>query len=95
MESIYCRVALFVEELVATLGSEDELLLVSDHGMHTPFYDGERGHSWRAFASTTADSDVIDVAEWVRARLPEHDTRLNREEIDLPMEELRDLGYVE
>lgn len=98
LEAVYSRVAEFVEELLVVLDPEDELLIVSDHGMHTPFYDGERGHSWRAFASTTADSvpeDVMDVAGWIRERLPVHDTRLDRDEVDLPMQELKDLGYVE
>ncbi|WP_435068372.1 alkaline phosphatase family protein [Haloplanus sp. C73] len=98
LEAMYRRTSEFVAELVAALGPDDDVLIVSDHGMHTPFYDGERGHSWRAFASTTADSvpeDVMDVADWVRTRLPEHDVRPDRDDVDLPMQELRDLGYVE
>lgn len=98
LEDMYRRTSEFVVELVAALGPDDDVLIVSDHGMHTPFYDGERGHSWRAFASTTADSvpkDVMDIADWVRTQLPEHDVRPDRDDVDLPMQELRDLGYVE
>jgi len=98
LEYIYGRVAEFVKELVAALDPEDEILIVSDHGMHTPFYDGERGHSWRAFASSTADSvpeNVMEVADWVRSRLPEHGSQPERGDVDLPIQELQDLGYVE
>lgn len=98
LERVYRRIGEFVTELDAARGPGDDILLLSDHGMHTPFYDGERGHSWRAFASTTADvlpADVMDVAEWIRARLPDHAVGPEDERVEVREDELRALGYIE
>jgi hypothetical protein len=101
LRNIYERVGGFVDELVDSLGPDDELLLLSDHGMRTSFYGGpdEDGtpssHSWRAYASSTTDSvpdDVFDVVDWVDEQV-EHQT-VQREQIDIDEEQLKDLGYI-
>lgn len=98
---IYGRVGGFVDGLVDSLGSDDELLLLSDHGMRTSFYSepGEEGspssHSWRAYASSTTDTvpgDVFDVVDWIDEQV-EHQT-VQHEQIDIDEEQLKDLGYI-
>jgi len=47
----YDRVGEYVEEIVAALGEDDDLLVVSDHGMRAAFYPPDTGekpasHSW-------------------------------------------------
>ncbi|GAA0297106.1 alkaline phosphatase family protein [Halarchaeum salinum] len=98
----YERTGEFVAEIVAALGEDDELLVLSDHGMVVDWYaDAEDrgmesgGHSWRAFAGSTCESvpeSILDVREWV----DEHATsaRSDREEFDIDEERLRDLGYI-
>ncbi|WP_122091020.1 alkaline phosphatase family protein [Halalkalicoccus subterraneus] len=97
----YERVGEFVAGVEAALGAEDDLLILSDHGMRTAFYPADEGedpagHSWRAYASTTADDhprSVYDVREWIEARVT--DAHVDREGIDMPTERLRELGYLE
>lgn len=101
LRRVYGRVGAFVAGVEAALGPDDDLLLLSDHGMRTAFYPGDEGedpagHSWRAYASTTADdrpTSVFEVREWIEARVT--DTRVEREELDMPTERLRELGYLE
>ncbi|MFC4356334.1 alkaline phosphatase family protein [Halobium salinum] len=102
LREVYERVGGFVDEVAAALGPDDDLLLLSDHGMRTAFFDADAGekpgsHSWRAYASATTEDvpdDVYDVADWVdrhvRGVAPDEDDR-----VEMPMEQLRDLGYVE
>lgn len=102
LRHVYERVGGFVEEVEAALGPDDDLLLLSDHGMRAAFLDDDAGeapgsHSWRAYASaTTADvpDDVYDVADWVERHVgdvaADEDGR-----VEMPMEQLQDLGYVE
>lgn len=97
----YGRVADFVEELAVALGEDDELLVVSDHGMRTGFYpedDAENPatHSWRACATATTETlpaSVYDIVDWV----DEHwtPTAAEKGSIDIPLDRLRELGYVE
>lgn len=85
------------------LGEEDELVVLSDHGMVTTFYsaEGDRGqdpavHSWRAYAASTFDSvpeTVFDVEEWLEPRIGEFSDE--SEELEMPEEQLRQLGYIE
>ena len=103
----YERIGGFVDETVDALGSDDELLLLSDHGMRTAFYPPDAGedpasHSWRAYASTTADSrpgSVYSVREWVESRAaaaPTADADVDADEsIEMPTDRLRELGYLE
>lgn len=101
LRRVYERVGGFVAEIEAALREDDDLLILSDHGMRTAFYPGDEGenpagHSWRAYASTTADDhpkSVYDVREWIESRVT--DTQVEREGIDMPTERLRELGYLE
>jgi len=96
---VYEKVDGWVGELRQALGPEDELLVLSDHGMEAAWIEGDEvpgRHSWRAIASTTADEPpkhALEVREWVE----DHVVTLNREArgADLPEEQLRELGYIE
>lgn len=88
-----------VAALEAALGEDDELLLLSDHGMETEWL-AERNdpgiHSWRAFSASTLDdrpTDVHEVREWVEANV----TAVDPEDGDVGVDEdqLRQLGYLE
>lgn len=101
LEHVYRRVGDFVTELLESMDETDELLLLSDHGMRTTFYEDEEdgspaSHSWRAYASATTEEvpeSVFEVREWVENRIvpsvghPERDVEIDKEQ-------LRDLGYV-
>ncbi|MBX0323118.1 alkaline phosphatase family protein [Halomicroarcula sp. F13] len=88
-----------VGEVRDTLGEDDELLILSDHGMEVSWVeeDDDYGtHSWRAIASTTLDSPpehALDVKSWVENNIQAVDTK--RTATDLPEEQLRELGYIE
>lgn len=98
LRRIYERVGEFVGEIEALLTPDDDLLVISDHGMNTSFTDPDKkpsAHSWRAFASTTYQSlpdSVFEVKDWVE----EHSdsTTVDRTNVELPEEQLRDLGYM-
>lgn len=101
LRKIYKRVGGFVDQLTQALGPNDDLLLLSDHGMRTSFYDeiGENkhpgSHSWRAYASSTTDSvpnSVFDVVEWVEEHIEERS--VCEETVDIDEEQLRNLGYI-
>lgn len=90
----------WVGEILDAMDEDDQMLILSDHGIVTPWSE-ENGteygeHSWRAFSSsTTGDrpTDVYDVREWVE----EHVAGLEYEsgtEVDIPEEQLKDLGYI-
>jgi len=101
----YERIGSFVDEVVDALGPDDELLLLSDHGMRTAFYPPDAGedpasHSWRAYASATGDSrpeSVYDVREWVESRAATATATADGADdgIEMPTERLRELGYLE
>lgn len=98
----YERADEFVSRIRDALGEEDDLLILSDHGMVVDWYsdEGEQGrsagsHSWRAFASSTRNSipqNVFDVVEWV----DQHATEIQgeTEKLEIDEEQLRDLGYI-
>lgn len=93
----YERIAEYVRELHEAL-DDDELLVLSDHGMQVEWLDDENpgNHSWRAFAATTYDTlpgHLLDVKAWVEERVQAVD--VERSEIEMPTETLRDLGYLE
>jgi len=96
---VYERVGEMVETVRANLGPEDDLLLLSDHGMHVEWLDGDDAgsHSWRPMAATTANDDlfgdVYDACEWIEAHTPEW-TLGDAEDVNLPEEQLRNLGYI-
>ncbi|UPV74287.1 alkaline phosphatase family protein [Halorussus limi] len=101
LERVYRRVGAFVAELVTELSEEDELLLLSDHGMSVNFLDADADadpatHSWRAYASATTDEipeSVYDVPAWIDRHLSATDGDVD--DIDMPTERLRELGYIE
>lgn len=98
LRRIYERIAEFVVEIESALGPDDDLLIVSDHGMNTSFTDPNKEpsvHSWRAFASTTRESppkSVFEVKEWVETHA--ESATIDSTTVELPEEQLRDLGYL-
>lgn len=101
LRKIYERVGGFVDQLAQALGPNDDLLLLSDHGMRTSFYGkieenkSPGSHSWRAYASSTTDSvpnSVFDVVEWVEEHIEERS--VSEETVDIDEEQLRNLGYI-
>lgn len=95
----YEKVAESVSEIVEDMDDSDEMLILSDHGMNVEWLqnDNEVGnHSWRAYSATTLDErpeDVFDVREWVEKHVEDYE--VEGEEVDMPEEQLRDLGYIE
>jgi predicted AlkP superfamily pyrophosphatase or phosphodiesterase len=90
----------WVERILSAMDEDDEMLILSDHGIVTPWSeeDGTRygEHSWRAFSSsTTGDrpADVYDVPEWVEDQISELEYNSGTE-VDIPEEQLKDLGYI-
>jgi len=93
----------WVAQITDNLNEDDDLVILSDHGMVTTFYssEGDRGrdpaiHSWRAYAASTYDSvpeSVFDVKEWIEPRIREFVDE--SETLELPEDQLRQLGYIE
>jgi hypothetical protein len=101
--AVYERVGDFVAELHASLDADDELLLMSDHGMTVSFHSDEDDgrapghHSWRAYATaTTVDcpSSVYEVVDWVEEHYEPAAARTD-EDVDIPTAQLRELGYMD
>lgn len=100
LERLYEWAATRVEEIRAALGPDDHLLILSDHGSYTSFLDPGKvpgKHAFRAFASTThpdgPPDSIFEVKAWVEDRI---DPSVMREsELDLPTEQLKDLGYID
>ncbi len=95
---VYADVDEWVGEARDALGPEDELLILSDHGMEATWLDDEEpgSHSWRAIASTTIDdppTHALDVKEWVEDHIESVDAERTR--ADLPEDQLRELGYID
>lgn len=96
---IYECVGEYVIEITKALGADDELLLLSDHGITTSFYDADENpgnHSWRAYASATTDDvpgNVFDVVDWIDRHVKDVET--HDVSVDLPEDQLRDLGYID
>lgn len=89
-----------VEGILSAMSSEDDLLIISDHGIETSWVseNPESGaHSWRAFSSTTLDTrpeSVFEVYSWVEEHVTDTDRGEEEETVDLPEEQLQDLGYI-
>ena len=95
----YRRVNDWVAEIRDNLGDDDELLLLSDHGIHTSWDSSsvEAGrHSERAMAATTLDEDLFtnvrDARDWIE-RFTDDVTVANNH-VDIPTDQLEDLGYI-
>ncbi|WP_233263372.1 alkaline phosphatase family protein [Halorhabdus sp. CUG00001] len=95
----YERVNEWVGELWDRLSEDDDLLLLSDHGIHTAWdsSDTEPGrHADRAMAATTLEEplfdDVRDARDWID-RVTE-DVAVADDHVDVPTDQLEDLGYI-
>jgi len=99
LAATYSRVGEFVDEVRTAMSEDDELLLLSDHGIKTTFTDPETEaseHSWRAYASSTLDTvpgSVFDVREWIESNLSA--VEADETVLEMPKEQLRQLGYIE
>lgn len=96
-EQFYQWVSNRVDSVVDLLNQDDTLLLLGDHGMEVGFLDDDTPgqHSWRAHVASTADSiprDVHNVRKWTENRLEEISG--TDRTMDVPEEQLRDLGYI-
>jgi predicted AlkP superfamily pyrophosphatase or phosphodiesterase len=95
---IYADVDEWIGGLRDSMSEEDELLILSDHGMEAEWLDDEEpgSHSWRAIASSTGDSPpehALDVKEWVESRIETVERK--ESDLEIPEEQLRELGYIE
>jgi len=100
LERTYRNVAGKVDQLRAALSDDDELLILSDHGMTNELIDDSDvdfgSHSLRAFAATTIDDPlpetVFDIHDWVENHV---EVAEEEEAMEMPKEQLRELGYIE
>ena len=100
LERTYRDIAGKVDELREVMAKEDELLILSDHGITNELVDDPKAdfgsHSFRAFAATTIDGplpdSVFDVYDWVEKHVEDAD---EEEAMEMPKDRLRELGYIE
>jgi len=100
--AVYDRVADWIAEIESRLGENDDLLILSDHGIHTEWDSSstEPGrHSNRAMAATTMSKELFDDVHDTRAWIEEvvADQQISEEEavdVDIPTEQLEELGYI-
>lgn len=90
----------WVGDILDAMDDDDEMLILSDHGMVTPWSEedgAEYGeHSWRAFSSSTTGDrpqDIYDVKQWVEGTVNRFEYDAG-EEVDIPEEQLKELGYI-
>lgn len=105
-EERYKRVYGWVDDWIARISNvlekDDDLLVLSDHGIRTSFCHGEMDnpgcHSFHAFASTTIDEDppktVYEAKAWIERHVEDF-VATDSEEVEMPVEQLRELGYIE
>lgn len=101
----YEKAADAISEVQSLMDADDEMLILSDHGMNTEWLENDYEichHSFRAYSASTLDTrpeSVFDVKEWVDGCIAPHQRRYedNQEqtELDMPEETLRELGYIE
>jgi hypothetical protein len=99
----YEKAARYVAEIREAMDEDDDLLILSDHGMNTSWLEVDyelRHHSWRAYSASTLDSrpkSVFDVKDWIEEHVAPHVRQYEstQTELDLPEEKLRDLGYIQ
>lgn len=95
----YRKCEKYVNELKYSLGPEDELLILSDHGMQVSWIDSDTNpgsHSFRAFISSTSDippKHVLGVRNWIENKVDS--VSIKNEQDDIPEDTLRNLGYIE
>jgi hypothetical protein len=97
-ENTYNWTATQVSTIREAMDPDDDLLLLSDHGIETSWTDeGDPGsHSWRAYSATTCDTrpeSVLKVCEWVESHVDSTSTGTEND-VDIPEEQLEDLGYI-
>lgn len=104
--TFYERVEQYVREVRDAMGEEDEMLILSDHGLNCtwlPENDHEIAHhSFRAYSASTTDDrpeSVFDVKDWVESNIGKHERmyqeRKSETDLDMPEDTLRELGYIE
>lgn len=100
LKKSYQDIGLKVRDLKDALSDNDDLLILSDHGITNEIIDSRDtdfgSHSFRAFAATTLDEplpeDVFMVYDWVES----HTEHAEEEEsMEMPKERLRELGYID
>lgn len=97
---IYKWVDRRVGKILEQMSEEDDLVILSDHGMQVGWIEGDNPgtHSWRAFASTTLDkelfSHVADFKDWIEPEIEDIEEQYS-ENIEYDEQQLRDLGYIE
>lgn len=95
---VYKEVDSWVGEVIEEMDEDDELLILSDHGMEATWIsedDNPGSHSWRAISSSTIDSPpehALEVKDWVENHVSE--SKSKETVADLPEEQLRKLGYI-
>lgn len=88
-----------VDRLHSNLKSEDELIIMSDHGMGVSWIEGDEPgkHSSRAFISSTIDDElpktVFQVRDWIEQHIEPIDP-LDSKQIHVDEDHLDDLGYI-
>jgi hypothetical protein len=95
---VYEDIDRMIGEFRAAMGPEDELLILSDHGMEAGWTGDEQPgrHSWRAIASTTLSDPpehALNVKEWVEERVVP--VTPDRSAAEIPEDQLRELGYIQ
>lgn len=98
--SFYNWVNQKIHEVKEQMSEDDNMMILSDHGMKTTWTDPDDEnapeHSFRAFSATsfeTRPTNVFDVREWVENHVCT--VEASTEQVDLPEEQLRQLGYIE
>lgn len=101
----YEEIGKYVSEIRNQLGETDELLLTSDHGMNCKWLPENdyklHNHSFRAWSATTLDdrpTSVFEVKSWIESKIQKHEKEYQRStetNLELPEDQLRELGYIE
>ena len=103
--SFYQKAADYIHKIKKKMDDDDELLLLSDHGMNCEWLENDYEichHSFRAYSASTLDSrpeSVFEVKEWVEDHIGTHERKYGRRkeetDLDMPEDTLRELGYIE
>ena len=99
LRASYEKAGKFIDEIRDEMNKDDDILILSDHGMTNSLFDEEPGiHSYRAFASTTIDEplpkSVFDYKDWIEENCSEIKDE-NQENVSMPKEQLKELGYID
>jgi len=98
----YEKAADYVRSIREAMDDNDEMLILSDHGINTEWLENDTAHidsvsdvghhSFRAYSASTLDSrpkDVLEVKEWVEEHIAPHQREYDRrrERTELDMPE--------